>query len=155
MPSRRAFLSATAALALAPHVARAQATRTVTVGKSDYQITSDAEWVHDASGAALSCDSDGKQADYIRITSTVIWPSIGSRPPALVQSLVAPPNGSISDTAGALAVSVQNGQNQGVAGVARTLDRHGDPGRGLVVGPGEDVDPGARGRRGARRRDAR
>ena len=56
-------------------------------------------------------------ADYIRITSTVSWPSIGSRPPALVQSLVAPPNGSISETAGALAVSVQNGQNQGVAGV--------------------------------------
>ena len=62
-------------------------------------------------------------ADYIRITSTVSWPSIGSRPPALVQSLVAPPNGSISETARALAVSVQNGQNQGVAGVGLSGSR--------------------------------
>ena len=41
------------------------------VGKSDYQISSDAEWVTRRLGRRASCDSDGKQADYIRITSDV------------------------------------------------------------------------------------
>ena len=93
-----------------------QETRTVNVDGTPYEVSSAGEFVTDSTGTA-SCTQGTASADYIRITSTVSWPSIGSRPPALVQSLVAPPNGSISDTAGALAVSVQSGQNQGVAGV--------------------------------------
>ena len=41
-------------------------------------------------------------------------------PPVLHQSTVAPPNGSISEDHGALAVSVQNGQGQGIGGVGLT-----------------------------------
>ena len=91
-------------------------TRTVTVDGMPYEVSSAGEFVTDSTGTA-SCTQGTASADYIRITSTVTWPSIDSRPPALVQSLVAPPNGSISETAGALAVAVQNGQNQGVPGV--------------------------------------
>ena len=41
-------------------------------------------------------------ADYVEIRSTVTWPSIGSRAPVVAQSLVAPPNGSISANSGSL-----------------------------------------------------
>ena len=86
-----------------------KATRTVTVGKSDYQITSDAEWVHDASGAALSCDSDGKQADYIRITSDVRSSVVGKNvKPVTMTSLVAPRVGSFGANQGTLAVQLKN-----------------------------------------------
>ena len=69
------------------------------VDGTPYEVSSAGEFVTDSTGTA-SCTQGSASADYIRITSTVSWPSIGSRPPALVQSLVAPPNGSISDTAG-------------------------------------------------------
>ena len=86
-----------------------KATRTVTVGNSDYQITSDAEWVHDASGAALSCDSDGEQADYIRITSDVRSSVVGKNvKPVTMTSLVAPRVGSFGANQGTLAVQLKN-----------------------------------------------
>lgn len=91
-------------------------TRTVDADGTPYEVSSAGEFVTDSTGTA-SCTQGVASADYIRITSTVSWPSIGSRPPAILQSTVAPPNGSISTTHGALAVAVQDGQNQGVAGV--------------------------------------
>jgi Tfp pilus assembly protein PilV len=91
-------------------------TRTVTADGTAYEVVSAGEFVTDSTGTA-SCTQGTASADYIRITSSVSWSSRGSRPPALLQSTVAPPNGSISTTHGALAVAVQNGQNQGVAGV--------------------------------------
>ena len=77
----------------------ASATRTATVGKTAYVIASDAEWVHDASGTAASCNSDGKQADYIRITSSVTSNVVGTRvKPVRMTSLVAPRVGSSAPT---------------------------------------------------------
>lgn len=91
-------------------------TRTVNVDGTPYEVSSAGEFVTDSTGTA-SCTQGTASADYIRVSSTVTWPTMDSRPPALLQSIVAPPNGSISDTHGALAVAVQDGQNQGVAGV--------------------------------------
>ena len=84
-----------------------------------YEVVSRGEFVTDSTGTA-SCEQGSASADYIKITSEVTWPSIGTRPPALLQSIVAPPNGSISDTSGALAIAVQDGQGQGLPGVGLT-----------------------------------
>lgn len=100
-------------------LANLQETRTVEVDGVDYTVISAGEFVTDATGTA-SCTQGTAAADYIRISSTVSWPTVGSRPPVLLQSTVAPPNGSISPDHGALAVAVQDGQNQGLAGVSLT-----------------------------------
>ena len=90
--------------------------RVVTIEGMRYTVESRGDFVSDATGTA-SCTQGTASADYIQITSEVTWPTIGTRPPVLVQSTVAPPNGSISEDHGALAVSVQNGQGQGISGV--------------------------------------
>jgi Tfp pilus assembly protein PilV len=91
-------------------------TRNVIEDGTTYTITSKGEFVTDSTGTT-SCTQGTAAADYIRATSNVTWPTVGARPPVLVQSIVAPPNGAISIDSGALAISVQNGQGQGLAGV--------------------------------------
>jgi Tfp pilus assembly protein PilV len=91
-------------------------TRTVQQDGTPYEIGSRAEFVTDDTGTA-SCQPGTASADYILITSTVTWPSIGSRPPVVGQSIVAPPNGSVSADSGALAISVVDSQNEGIPGV--------------------------------------
>jgi hypothetical protein len=90
--------------------------RTVTVDGTPYEVRSRGDFVTDSTGTE-SCTRGTASADYIRITSIVTWPSMGSRPPVLVQSTVAPPNGSISEDHGALAVSVQDAAGNGIPGV--------------------------------------
>lgn len=91
-------------------------TRTLTQDGTEYTIVSRGEFQTDATGTA-SCDPGTASADYIKISSTVTWPSIGSRPPVVAASLVAPPNGSISPNTGSLAVEIQNSENAGIPGV--------------------------------------
>lgn len=92
-------------------------TRNLTADDGSYTVLSKAEFVTDSTGTA-SCQQGTAAPDYIRISSKVTWPSIGSRPPILLQSIVAPPNGSISDTKGALAISVNGGQGQPIPNIA-------------------------------------
>ena len=91
-------------------------TRTVNVEKSAYTVTSAGEFVTDSTGTA-SCETASASPDYIRITSRVTWGTIGTRPPVVLQSIVAPPNGSVAADRGALAISVRGGQGQGIEGV--------------------------------------
>lgn len=90
--------------------------RTVTQDGTPYTIVSRAEFITDATGTA-SCEAGVAQADYLKISSTVTWPSIGVRPPVYASSIVAPPNGSISANSGSLAISVEDSQNVGIPGV--------------------------------------
>jgi type II secretory pathway pseudopilin PulG len=53
----------------------------------------------------------------IRISSSVKWSSIKSRPPVLLQSTISPPNGSISPNSGALAVRVEDAAGNGLEGI--------------------------------------
>jgi Tfp pilus assembly protein PilV len=94
-----------------------QETRTVTQDGTPYTLTSDADYLTDSTGTA-SCEAGTASADYIRIRSTVTWPSIGTRPPVQSASIVAPPNGSISASSGSLAIGVEDSQNVGIPGVA-------------------------------------
>jgi Tfp pilus assembly protein PilV len=83
--------------------------RDVTSGGAHYSVASKAEWVHDASGASASCDSDGKRADYIRITSTVTSNVVGKRvKPVEMTSIVAPRVGSFGANQGTLGVQLKN-----------------------------------------------
>jgi Tfp pilus assembly protein PilV len=92
-------------------------TRQVVADDGTYTIKSRADFVTDSTGTA-SCAQNTAAADYIRIASTVTWPSIGSRPPVLIQSIVAPPNGAIAANRGALAIAVKGGADQAMPNIA-------------------------------------
>ena len=91
-------------------------TRTVVQDEQSYTITSRAEYQTDSAGTA-SCEAGAAAADYIKVSSTVTWPSLGNRPPLVSATLVAPPNGSIAPNSGALAIAVENAANIGIPGV--------------------------------------
>ena len=67
--------------------------------------------------STASCKAGTASADYIEIRSTVTWPSIGNREPVVAQSLVAPPNGSVSASSGSLAIQIVNAGSTGIEGV--------------------------------------
>lgn len=92
-------------------------TRTVNADDGTYTVKSRADFVTDSTGTA-SCQQSTASADYIRISSTVTWPSIGSRPPVLIQSIVAPPNGAIAANRGALAIAVKGGADQAMPNIS-------------------------------------
>jgi Tfp pilus assembly protein PilV len=102
-------------------------TRQVTVEGNAYTVESKATFQTDATGTA-SCEEGTAAADYIQIRSIVSWPSIGAREPVEAQSLVAPPNGSVSPDSGALAIQIEGGENQGIAGVGLAGSQEGGEG---------------------------
>lgn len=89
-------------------------TRVAKVDGMPYTIKSTASF-EDESGVG-SCGKE-TTADYIQIRSTVVWPSIGTRAPVVAQSLVAPPNGSVSADSGALVVQIEGSGGKGVVDV--------------------------------------
>jgi Tfp pilus assembly protein PilV len=91
-------------------------TKVVTIEKTPYAVESTAEYQTDKTGTA-SCKAGTASADYIQIRSTITWPSLGSRAPVVEESLVAPPNGSVSAKSGSLAVQIEDAANGGVEGV--------------------------------------
>lgn len=91
-------------------------TRTVTVDGEPYTVVSASSFVTDATGTT-SCDTGTAAADYLTVSSTVTWPSIGSRPPVEIESIIAPPNGSFEEDRGALAVAVRDAAGNGIPGI--------------------------------------
>jgi Tfp pilus assembly protein PilV len=91
-------------------------TRTITEDGSTYTVASRGEFVTDATGTA-SCDEGTASADYLRITSTVTWSKMGGRPPVVAESIVSPTSGSIAPDRGALAIEVDDAQNNGIPNV--------------------------------------
>jgi Tfp pilus assembly protein PilV len=89
-------------------------TRTVTVDDTPYTVASKGQFVNDT--GTDTCEAGTATVDYTRITSVVSWPSMGERPPVIVESIVAPPSGSIPGR-GALQVEVINAQGVGIAGM--------------------------------------
>lgn len=91
-------------------------TRTLTRDGTTYTVVSRGDFVTDTTGTA-SCDTGTASADYIKTTSTVTWPSMGSRPAVYAESIVSPPNGSIAADRGALAIEVDDAQDNGIPNV--------------------------------------
>lgn len=102
-------------------------TKQVVVDGTSYTVESVAEFQTDATGTA-SCESGAASADYIQIRSEVTWPSIGERQPVVAQSLVAPPNGSVSPDSGALAIQIEDAENTGIEGVELSGSQEGGEG---------------------------
>jgi Tfp pilus assembly protein PilV len=87
----------------------------------DYKVTSNVEWVKDGQGIQ-SCTQADVGFDYLKITSTVSWPGMGARRPAVEESLVTPPIGTFGPGEGSLAVKVVRADGvTGVPGVPVSL----------------------------------
>lgn len=91
-------------------------TRTVVQDGDSYTVTSKSRFTTDSTGTQ-SCDTGVAAADYLNVTSTITWPSMGTRPAVVIESVIAPPNGSFAADRGALAVAVRNSQSNGIAGI--------------------------------------
>lgn len=100
---------------LSTYTANHVASRTVTVNGLNYTVASTVNWVRDTTGGTISCTNDGKQADYLKLTSTV---SANSIQPVSLTSLAAPPL-AYSANRGTLVVQVNDGATipAGVQGV--------------------------------------
>jgi hypothetical protein len=78
----------------------------VNTGTSCFTVTSTGQFQTESTGSS-SCSSNGS-ADFIRTTSTVTWPNIGTRLPVTAESVITPPAG------GSLIVDVVDSQGNGV-----------------------------------------
>ncbi len=98
-----------------------------------YTVSSSAEYVtasESTTGAALACESSSGSADYIQTTSSVTWPTLGSRPPVSQSSILSAPIGR------ALLVKVINQNKEPVAGATVTatgLPSRITPASGCVI----------------------
>ncbi len=75
-------------------------------GTNCFTVTSTGQFQTESTGSS-SCSSNGS-ADFIRTTSTVTWPNIGTRLPVTAESVITPPAG------GSLIVDVVDSQGNGV-----------------------------------------
>jgi hypothetical protein len=93
---------------------------TRTVGGVTYTIASRADWVNDTGGDA-SCATAGSTADYMKVSTTVTWPEMGTRKPVALASLIAPGVKAFDATQGSLAVQVTDRLGAGVGGLQVNL----------------------------------
>jgi Tfp pilus assembly protein PilV len=93
-------------------------TRQVSADGTTFTVTARGEFISDSTGTQ-SC-SGTISADYISISSTVTWPSMGTRPPVVIKSIVSPPNGTIAPDAGALSVKATTSRNAALPGISIT-----------------------------------
>jgi Tfp pilus assembly protein PilV len=89
---------------------------TAKIGGTTFTINSTGSFVNNATGNP-SCTGSNTSADYVRITSTVTWPSMNGRPPVVTQSIIAPSNGSLNPGNGTLTVSTINAAGLPLPGV--------------------------------------
>lgn len=97
-------------------LANYQQTQPVTVAGVAYNVTSKAEWVADSSGT-VSCSSGSSQANYLKLSSAVSWPSIGKAAPVSLVSLMTPPAGGLGSNRGNLSIQLQDQAGNPVVGV--------------------------------------
>jgi Tfp pilus assembly protein PilV len=93
--------------------------RTVTLNATPFTVNSTGVFVNDTT-ASSSCTSGASSADYVKVASTVTWPSIGKRPPVAIQSIVSPANGSLDPSHGTLTVSTKNAAGLAIPGIGLT-----------------------------------
>jgi hypothetical protein len=100
-------------------------TRSVTVGGVRYTVHSTGNWVSDSSGA-ISCSNASSKANYLKVTSSVSWPGMRTKPVKL-ESLVAPPPGSFNASQGNLVIRLLDQADNPVSGVPITLNSASTP----------------------------
>jgi len=86
-----------------------------------YQVKSRAYWVSDKSGTQ-TCTGTSAQVSYLKLVSTVTWPSIGARKPVVSESMLAPRATALAGDQGSLAVKLVRADGvTPLAGVQVTL----------------------------------
>lgn len=96
--------------------------RTVPVEKTNYRVKSEAVFVNNKVGRVSCAEGSGVSSrDYIQLTSTVSGGSISSKNPVVIQSVVAPSNGSLDTEHGPLVSQTLNAAGEPVSGVTVTL----------------------------------
>lgn len=90
----------------------------VEVGGTRFEVRSQGRFVNNSSGTR-SCSSGEASADYVEITSTVS--SATMLHPVSLHSIVAPSNGSLDPSHGALAIQATNGAGKPVSGVTASI----------------------------------
>ncbi|MES1192765.1 MAG: hypothetical protein ABUM26_00455, partial [Solirubrobacterales bacterium] len=88
------------------------------VGKITYTVNSSAEWVQD-SGGTVTCSTTGRVA-YLRTTSSVTWPGMGSIKPVTADAIVDPGVAALGATKGALTVLLTRADGSGTGGITVT-----------------------------------
>jgi len=95
-------------------------TTTRTVGGVTYTAVSRSDWVDDSSGEA-DCTSSGSAADYLRLSTRVTSPVMGTRKPIVLKTLITPGVRAFSDDQGSLAVQVTDRDGDPISGVQLNL----------------------------------
>jgi type II secretory pathway pseudopilin PulG len=90
--------------------------RTVTLNGTPFTVNSTGVFVNDTT-ASSSCSAGASSADYVKVASTVTWPSMGKRPAAVIQSIISPANGSLDPSHGTLTISAKNAAGSPIAGI--------------------------------------
>lgn len=91
---------------------------TKTVGGISYTVNSEADWVTD-SGGAVTCSTSGRVA-YLRSTSTVTWPGMGTIKPVVADAIVDPGVAALGANKGALTVLLSKADGTGTEGIVVT-----------------------------------
>jgi hypothetical protein len=91
-----------------------------TVNGTAFTVTSRTDWVDDASGDA-NCTTAAASADYMKLTTTVTYPTMGTRKPVVLESVVSPPARAFGLTQGSLSVHVRDRLQNAVAGIGLNL----------------------------------
>ena len=99
-------------------------TTTVPLNGTTYRITSKSTYISGTGNATCVAGQSGASADEVAISSSVSWPNIGTRPPVVVHSVVAPPVGGsvvLSATTPAYTGSTGSTGASGLSGMTATL----------------------------------
>jgi type II secretory pathway pseudopilin PulG len=88
------------------------------VGEITYLVSSSADWVTD-SGGAVTCSTSGRVA-YLKSTSTVTWPGMGSIKPVTADAIVDPGVAALGANKGALTVLLSKADGTGTPGIGVT-----------------------------------
>lgn len=97
-----------------------RSTTTREAGGVTYRIDSRSDWINDSSGGA-SCTTAGSSADYMKVSTTVTWPQMGTRRPVTLESLITPRVRAFDAAQGSLSVQVSRGDGSGVSGLPINL----------------------------------
>jgi Tfp pilus assembly protein PilV len=90
--------------------------RNVVQDGTTYTIVSRAQFLTETPTTS-TCATGPDSRDYLQISTTVSWPSMGGRPPVTAASAVSPPSGSVVPNTGSLLVTVVDSRGAGIPGV--------------------------------------
>ena len=99
-----------------PSLNQLSQTKTVTLNGTPFTVKSEGVFINDKSGTS-SCGQGTSSADYAQITSSVTWPSLGSRKPVDNPEHRRPPPGSLNPENGTLTISADSPGEVPIAGI--------------------------------------